>query len=82
VTPALDDPDAEDSMQDTIAIIGLGEVGSIFSRDLRAAAVARIAAFYIAFAAPAEGAGAKRAQGDARHSAADGATRCSGLRGE
>ena len=36
---------------ESIAIIGFGEVGSIFARDLRAAGVARIAAFDIAFAA-------------------------------
>ena len=35
---------------ETIAIIGFGEVGGIFSRDLRAAGVARIAAFDLAFA--------------------------------
>jgi 3-hydroxyisobutyrate dehydrogenase-like beta-hydroxyacid dehydrogenase len=36
----------------SIAIIGFGEVGGILARDLRAAGVARIAAFDIAFADP------------------------------
>ncbi|MDT8265465.1 NAD(P)-binding domain-containing protein, partial [Roseomonas sp. DSM 102946] len=35
-----------------IAIIGYGEVGSIFARDLRAAGVTEIAAFDPAFADP------------------------------
>ncbi len=37
---------------ESIAIIGFGEVGGILARDLRAAGVARIAAFDIAFADP------------------------------
>jgi 3-hydroxyisobutyrate dehydrogenase len=36
----------------SIAIIGFGEVGGIFARDLRAAGAARIAAYDIAFADP------------------------------
>ena len=39
-------------MQDSIAIIGFGEVGGILARDLRTAGVARIAAHDIAFADP------------------------------
>jgi 3-hydroxyisobutyrate dehydrogenase len=38
---------------ESIAIIGFGEVGGIFARDLRAAGVARIVAFDIAFVNPA-----------------------------
>jgi 3-hydroxyisobutyrate dehydrogenase len=37
----------------SIAFIGLGEVGSLFARDLRAGGIARIAAFDIAFGDPA-----------------------------
>ena len=45
----------------SVAIIGFGEVGSIFARDLRALGVARIAAFDTAFADPSSKAAAHAA---------------------
>jgi 3-hydroxyisobutyrate dehydrogenase len=45
----------------SVAIIGFGEVGSLFARDLRAAGVARITAWDMAFADPAGKASANAA---------------------
>jgi 3-hydroxyisobutyrate dehydrogenase-like beta-hydroxyacid dehydrogenase len=43
----------DEAIPDTVAIIGFGEVGGIFARDLRRAGVSRILAFDPAFADPA-----------------------------